>query len=44
PWHDRTPGLLHPLPIPERPWQHIAMDFRSFPRDRYGYDAVYVVV
>ncbi|KAI1828762.1 hypothetical protein DTO006G1_9961 [Penicillium roqueforti] len=43
-WRDRTPGLLHPLPAPERPWQHITMDFRSFPKDRHGYDAVFVVV
>ncbi|CRL31343.1 RNA-directed DNA polymerase (reverse transcriptase) [Penicillium camemberti] len=43
-WRDRTPGLLHPLPIPERPWQHISMDFRSFPKDRHGYDTVFVVV
>lgn len=43
-WRDRTPGLLQPLPIPERPWQHLSMDFRSFPKDRHGYDAVFVVV
>ncbi|KAI3220470.1 hypothetical protein DTO012A9_10171 [Penicillium roqueforti] len=43
-WRDRTPGLLHPLPIPERPWQHLSMDFRSFPKDRHGYDAVFVIV
>ena len=41
---DKTPGLLHPLPIPDRPWQHIAVDFKSFPRDRKGYDAVCVVI
>ena len=41
---DRTPGLLQPLPVPARPWQHISMDFCSFPRDRHGYDAVFTVV
>ena len=41
---DRTPGLLHPLPVPQRPWQHVTMDFQSFPKDAYGYDTVYVVV
>jgi hypothetical protein len=41
---DRTPGLLHPLPVPERPWQHIAMDFKSFPVDKHGYDTTYVVI
>ena len=41
---DLPPGLLKPLPIPQRPWQHISMDFMSFPPDRHGYDAVFVVV
>jgi transposase InsO family protein len=41
---DRAPGLLQPLPIPDRPWQHIAMDFKSFPKDKYGNDMIYVVV
>jgi transposase InsO family protein len=41
---DRTPGLLHPLPVPDRPWQHITMDFKSFPKDKHGYDTAYVVI
>lgn len=41
---DKTPGLLKPLPIPDYPWQHISMDFRSFPPDKSGYDAAFVVV
>jgi hypothetical protein len=41
---DLPPGLLNPLPIPDRPGQHLSMDFRSFPKDRHGYDSVYVVV
>jgi Reverse transcriptase (RNA-dependent DNA polymerase)/RNase H-like domain found in reverse transcriptase/Integrase zinc binding domain/Integrase core domain/Chromo (CHRromatin Organisation MOdifier) domain/Retroviral aspartyl protease len=41
---DKTPGLLQPLPIPERPWQHISMDFKSFPPDKAGYDMIFVVV
>ena len=41
---DRAPGMLHPLPIPDRPWQHITMDFKSFPKDKHGHDNVYVVV
>jgi transposase InsO family protein len=41
---DRTPGYLHPLPIPERPWQHITMDFKSFPLDKHGYDTLWVVI
>lgn len=41
---DRTPGLLHPLPVPDRPWQHVTMDFKSFPKDKHGYDTAYVVI
>lgn len=41
---DKTPGLLKPLPIPERPWQHISIDFHELPRDRDGYDMVMVIV
>ena len=41
---DLPPGQLQPLPIPERPWQHISMDFKSFPKDKKGYDTVYVII
>ncbi len=41
---DLPPGLLQPLPIPQRPWQHVSMDFRTFPKDKQGYDAVFAVV
>ena len=41
---DKTPGWLHPLPIPDRPWQHVSIDFKSFPKDRQGYDNALVVV
>lgn len=41
---DKTPGLLQPLPVPERPWQHISMDFVSFNKDRHGYDNVLVII
>ena len=41
---DKTPGLLHPLPIPSRPWQHISMDFKSFPPSKRGFDSILVVV
>jgi transposase InsO family protein len=41
---DLPPGLLQSLPIPERPWQHISMDFKSFPKDENGFDTVYVVI
>jgi transposase InsO family protein len=41
---DLPPGQLQPLPIPERPWQHISMDFKSFPKDKKGYNAVFVII
>jgi transposase InsO family protein len=41
---DKTPGLLQPLPIPERPWLHISMDFHELPPDKSGYNMVFVVV
>ena len=41
---DKTPGLLKPLPIPDRPWQHISMDFHELPTDRNGYNMVLVLV
>jgi hypothetical protein len=41
---DKTPGLLHPLPIADRPWQHLSVDFKSFPKDRRGFDTIAVFV
>ena len=41
---DKTPGLLKPLPVPDRPWQHVAADFKNFPKDLKGYDVIYVVI
>ena len=38
-------GLLHPLPIPEVPWESISMDFiTNLPRTPSGYDAITVFV
>ena len=41
---DKKPGRLQPLPIPNRPWQHVAVDFKSFPKDKEGFDSVCVVI
>ena len=41
---DKTPGLLHPLPIPDRPWQHICVDFKSCPKTKRGFDATAVFI
>jgi hypothetical protein len=40
----RPVGLLHPLPIPNRPWGSIGMDFIGpFPTS-HGYDYLWVVI
>jgi len=41
---DKTLGLLKPLPILERPWQYIFIDFHELPIDRDGYDMVMILV
>jgi len=41
---DKTPGLLHPLPIRERCWQHVSFDFKAMPKDRNGNDNVFVII
>lgn len=41
---DKQPGLLHPLPVPGRVWEHLGMDFKHFPVDEDGFDAVLVFV
>ena len=42
--HDKTPGLLHPLPIPNRVWDHVVVDGKDMPEDRHGYDYVWVFI
>ena len=42
--HDRHQGLLQPLPVPERSWQHISVDFITHLPLSNGHDAVLVVV
>lgn len=42
--HDKTPGLLHPLPVPNRVWEQVAVDGKDMPTDEYGYNYVWVFV
>ena len=41
----KTAGLSHPLPIPERPWQSVSMDFIvGLPQTKKGHNAITVFV
>ena len=43
--HQRTAGLLQPLPIPEWKWEHITMGFvTALPCSQKGNNAVWVIM
>ena len=42
--HHRQGGLLQPLPIPERPWASVSMDFISHLPMVQGYNRIMVIV
>lgn len=42
--HDKSPGFLHCLPVPEFPWQHICMDFKEMPQDKNEFNMVVVFI
>lgn len=44
PSHDKTPGLLHSLPIPEVVWDHVVVDGKDMPKDRHGYDYAWAFI
>lgn len=44
PSREARQGILRPLPVPERSWQDISMDFITHLPPSRGYDAILVVV
>lgn len=44
PSREARQGILRPLPVPERSWQDISMDFVTHLPPSRGYDAILVVV
>jgi hypothetical protein len=41
---DKKPGLLHPLPVPDHPWQHISVDFKKCPESKNKHNMVAIFV
>ena len=41
---DQTPRWLQPLPVLERLWQHIIIDFKLFLKDAYSYNTAFIVI
>ena len=35
---------MHSLPVPDRPWQHITVDFKKCPKSKAGYNIVAIFV
>lgn len=42
-WRDRRAGLLKPLPIPDRQWRHISIDFIEKLNVSNGFDGILVI-
>jgi len=42
--HNKTPGKLHPLLVPNHIWQHLVIDFKLILKDKQGYDNTLVII
>ena len=43
-FRDKIPDFLYLLPIFEKPWQYILYDFKSFPKDKKGYNNIFITI
>ncbi len=41
---DKKPGLLHPLPVPKRLWQHVTVDFKHCLESKAGNNMIALFV
>jgi hypothetical protein len=41
---DKKPGLLHPLPVPKRLWQHVIVDFKHCLESKAGNNIITLFV
>ena len=41
---DKKPGFLHPLPVPDRPQQHITIDFKKCLKSKASHNIVAIFV
>jgi hypothetical protein len=41
---DKKPGFLQQLPIPDRPWQHITVDFKKCPESKTQHNMIAIFV
>src|SRR6266536_63615 len=41
---DKKPGFLQQLPVPDRPWQHITIDFKKCPESKTKHNMVAIFV
>ena len=40
----KQPGLLHPLPVPNKLWQYLTMDLLDVPPLKTDYDCIWVII
>lgn len=41
---DKTPGFLHPIPVPLRPWHHVVIDFCEMPLTKSGKNNTFNII